>query len=228
MTKMNAIAVSLEAAEDWERKGEPGWVCNCLSSALMNYLSLAVEEHSSGQTATEWLESQRVGSLLQRIRNSTQSLADGVETAGLPGSALGGNYHYLVYAHLAWALRHYDEGEWFVAFSQRHDVLEISTPFWREYARAMAALVRREAYAIAELRLRGQERYWAAYLHFIEAASRGAGVSDALAEIDRAFAARNADRRIKDDHYEVEGSGLHPVRWDFRRDSLLAYVQHRR
>jgi hypothetical protein len=228
VTKLDVIQMSLDTADDWERKGEPGWAQNCLATAVMNYLSLAVEEYPEMRSAVAWLDRCGVGNLLQRVLKNTQVLADRVEAKALPSPALGGNYHYLVYAHLAWALREFDRGEWFVAFGQRGDVLQISTPFWREYARGMGALVKGQAYESASLKLRGQERYWVSYLQLIEIASRGEDLTDALAGLDRAFAARNADKRIKDDSYEIEGSALHPVRWDYRRDSLLGYIRRHR
>ncbi len=77
------------------------------------------------------------------------------------------------------------------------------------------------------LRLRGQEVYWASYLNLIEAANNRRNLDEAISQVNQAFAKRNVDKKIKDDNYETEGSGSHPVKWDYRRDSLLAYVRHK-
>jgi hypothetical protein len=74
------------------------------------------------------------------------------------------------------------------------------------------------------MRLRGQEIYWIEYLNLIEAASHGRNVEDALDQVEQGFIKRNSDKRITDDNYETDGSGTHPVRWDYRRDSLMAYI----
>jgi hypothetical protein len=41
------------------------------------------------------------------------------------------------------------------------------------------------------------------------------------ARLEQLFQARNADKRFRDDSYEIEGSGNTPVGWDFRLASLL-------
>lgn len=226
VTKMKAIRMSLDTADQWERKGEPGWVDKCLSAALMNYLSIAVEQHSDLKNARAWLVQQEVVALLQRHRTNVEILASEVDAGRLPSSVIAGTFHLLTLGHLAWSLEALTLGEWFIALSQRRDVLELSTKFWREYARGIGCLVRREAYKAADLKLRGQEKYWMAYLRLVETATQRSTLSNALADIDKAFAARNGDKRIKDDNYETEGSGLHPIRWDYRRDSLMEYIGH--
>jgi hypothetical protein len=192
----------------------------------MNLLSLAVEVHDHA-AVKDWLSDNGAMSLLCRTRASLERLAIEVGAGRAPPSIYGGNYPHVVFAHLCWALDDFSGGEFFVSFAERLDIADISTQFWREYARGMGSLVRGEPYQLSELKLRGQERYWVTYLHLIEAVVSGNDLEGPKAGIRDAFARRNTDKRITDDSYETEGSGLHPVRWDYRLDSLLTYVRYK-
>ncbi len=227
-TKMQVIQMSLKNAHDWEQKGEPVWVDSCLSMALMNLLSIAVEEYADHSSAAKWLLSNNVHSILRRSHENVTRIIDAVKAGRLPCSTIGGNYPYLVYAHLSWALQDYPIGESFVTIAERKDIAEISTPFWCEYARGMGSLIRGQPYEFRKLKLRGQEQYWVSYLHLIETATNGRNVDELINAVNQAFVRRNLDKKIKDDNYETEGSGGHPVKWDYRRDSLLAYIAYKR
>lgn len=228
MATIDSVQTSLRTADDWQKKGQPAWVSKCLSSALLGYLKIAVTEHGDPASGVAWLTSQNISGVLQNQFDTLQVLGAEVTAGRLPSSVIAGNYHPLVYAHLAWCLEKFDLGESFVAFAERKDVGELGTPFWREYARGMGALVKREPYHPSQLRLKGQEKYWMAYLHLIEAACNGRSVDDVVAELEKQFVARNNDKNIKDDAYQIEGSGNQPVKWDFRRQGLLSYLAHRR
>ena len=65
------------------------------------------------------------------------------------------------------------------------------------------------------------------YLRLIEVECNGRNVDHAVAEIEKQFWLRNSDKTIKDDGYQIEGSGDCPVKWDFRRQSLLNYLGYR-
>jgi hypothetical protein len=222
--KTEVIQMSLRNADTWQRQNNIVRANSCLSSALMNLLSIAVEQHSLHQDAIGWLSERNALSLLRRFYENLERLVAEVDSGRLPSSTYGGNYPYLVYAHLSWALNEFTLGERFVLVSEREDIGDISTPFWRVYSNGMGSLVRGKIFKVPEVSLRGQEEYWVTYLYFIEVVSNGGSPEEALSRIDRAFAARNSDKRIKDDSYETEGSGNHPVRWDYRRDSLMSYI----
>jgi hypothetical protein len=227
MVTIESIAASLRTADEWQKKGQPTWVSHCLSSALMGYLSIAVVEHNEPGIGIAWLKDQKVADLLRRQLATLQTLIVEVESKRLPGSVIAGNYDALVFAHMTWCLEQYALGESFVGFSERQDVGELSTKFWREYAKGMGALIRREQYHPPEMRLRGQERYWIGYLRLIEAACGKQPLDGARAEIDRLFIKRNADKSIRDDSYQIEGSPSQPVRWDFRCHSLLKFIEQK-
>ncbi len=228
MITLADIQRSLQTADDWQKKGQPSWVQKCLNSALLGYLQLAVNEHDDPAGGVAWLESQNVGSLLQRRLDSGKILAAEVDAGRLPASGLDFRYNPLAFAHCAWCLRLFPLGEEFLLLDQRSDVVKLGTPFWNEYARGMSALIRREAFqSAAGLKLKDLEKYWVAYVRFMEAACTGRGLGSALAELDQQFALRNADKKIKQDFLQIEGSGQHPVKWDFRRHGLVTYLASR-
>jgi len=118
-----------------------------------------------------------------------------------------------------------EPGESYVKIAVRPDVREVSTPFWYEYSLALESMVLGKGYCANEFQPHGQEKYWMGYLRLIESASNGWPLDDAIAEIDRLFTIRNTDKSIKDDVYQIEGSGEYPAKWDFRRRGLLNYIR---
>jgi hypothetical protein len=224
MNRFDSIVVALKTADDWELKGQSGWVAKCLSGALMTYLSLAVIERNDSEKGIAWLREQRVLDVLRRYRGVLDTLIVEVESKRLPNSVIAGNYHPLVYAHLAWCLDEFKLGESFITFSGRSDVGELSTKFWREYTKGIGALTRAEPYFPAEMRLRGQEHYWMGYLRLIEAACAHQPLDVTIADVSTLFNKRNTDKNIRDDSYQIEGSPSQPVQWDFRCYSLLKFI----
>jgi len=222
MTKLQAIQSSIANADSWSQKGQPAWVCKCLSSALMNYLSIAVEDYPDSESGSAWLVDNSVDALLLRHLNALTDVRADVDKGAVPESVLGGNYHHLVFAHLGWLLGDFDTADKFIRIADRVGVREISTPFWQEYCNALVSLRNGIAYELlVPPSLKDLENYWAEYLRFIAKVTHGKTLSSAATQLDESFAKRNADKSIKDDQYETEGSGRHPVKWDFRRESLF-------
>ncbi len=227
--KLEIIRSSLERARTWEEKGNDSWrniawSHKCIASSLMNLLSIAVEDFSEQSDAATWLLGNGTLSLLRQAYKQLERLIAEVDAGRIPPSTYGGNYPHLVFAHLSWAIQEFSLGESFVAIAERKDSAEISTPFWCEYARAVGSLVHNRPYRVSKMELKGQQEYWITYLQLIEAISNGEPREQALQRIEQAFIRRNSDNRIKDDSYEIEGSAAHPIKWDFRRGSLLAYI----
>lgn len=221
---IESIQKSIQTADNWHKKGQPAWVSKCLSSALMGYLQIAVNELADPISGVAWLNAQGFSAVLQRHFDTLQVLGDEVTAGRLPSSVISGNYHPLVFTHAAWCIDAFSIGGSFAAFAERNDVGELSTPFWREYARGVGALLRKEGYHARNLRLRGQEKYWMAYLRLIESACNDEPMKTAVDEIEKSFIMRNCDKSIKDDAYQIEGSGGHPVKWDFRRHGLVTLI----
>jgi hypothetical protein len=231
--KLGIVRDSLGRARTWESKGTDSWKNiawsnKCVSSALMNLLSIAVEDFPRHSDAATWLLENGTVPLLRQVLEQIERLIAEVDAGRIPPSTYGGNYPHLVFAHLSWAVQEFSLGESFVGISQLADNAAISTPFWSEYGRGLGALVRDVPFRVPKMtKLRGQEEYWVTYLFLIEAVSGRESIEGALQTIEHAFTRRNSDNRIKDDSYEIEGSGDHPVKWDYRRDSLMIYINHK-
>lgn len=228
MATIDSIQLSIQTADDWHKKGQPAWVKKCLSTALMGYLQIAVNEHADPASGAAWLNAQGFSAILHRYCVTLQILDDEVTAGRFPSSVIAGSYHYLVFAHAAWCIGAFSIGGTFAAFAERNDVAELSTPFWREYARAVGALLRRDNYHASNLRLRGLEKYWMAYLRLIESACNDKQIESTANEIEKSFTVQNGDTTIKDDLYLIEGSGGHPLKWDFRRYGLLMLIDQLR
>ncbi|PQO47228.1 hypothetical protein [Blastopirellula marina] len=222
------VAIYQQGASAKRAQGDLLGEQRSLSSLWLNYLAMAVVECGDVDEAQSWWATNVPGTLLERFAEVTRECVAQVDAGVVPASTIAGNYPHLVLTHLAWALGNFSLGEQFAEIAVRPDVLPLSTPFWREYARAIAALIAGSPYAVATLKLKGLEKYWHAYLPLIDAATNAQDLEAPLFEIDESFRRRNADKRIKQDQYEIEGSGGRPARWDFRRDGLVRYLDARK
>jgi hypothetical protein len=93
------------------------------------------------------------------------------------------------------------------------------SPFWRDYARGIKSVAHRVAYTPATLKYKGYEKHWALYLDLMAAKCASSELNAACAKIDESFAQRNRDKRVIGDG--LDGDGVAPVKWDFRKHSLL-------
>ena len=94
--------------------------------------------------------------------------------------------------------------------------------FWLEFATGLVRLSERQAYEVPPINPKGYQRYLIPYLHLIADLSQSRDTKEALAEVDQAFQTRNGDKRLTD-WCSIDGDGKRPVRWDFRRETLLRY-----
>lgn len=222
------IDVYRQGADQWRAKGNLVRESRSLTSLLMNYLALAAVQCRHEEDARLWFAEREVLPVLKRHIDVLHLLVDQVDAGETNATAIAGNYPHLVFVHLAWALGEYELGERLTAIACRPDVLKLSTPFWCEYAAAIDALVGGRVYVAGEHVRKGKAGNWNAYLQLIQYATNSSDLTIAIADVDAAFVRRNGDKKSKDDAYEIEGSGKHPVQWDFRRDGLLRYIYSRR
>lgn len=228
MVTLEFIQRTLATADNWSRKNAPAQAQSCIEGAVNDYLSLAVERFDGPRDAVEWMRANAVGELLDRCRRNLAVLCGEVDAGRLPESVIGGNSYYFRFSAMAACLGLFELCEWFIRVAARPDVLELSTRFWCEYAHGSLSLVDGTPYRIADFgRLARLERYWLPYLELMSAASLGEPLAPALDAINDSFVKRNRDKRINEP-CAVDGSGDEPVRWDFRRDGLLAYIAHTR
>jgi len=221
---LESIEQGIATADIWEKKGDLPQMQRCIEGALMGYLQHAVRQPSFAE-AVALLREHDMERLLDRCLRGLTTLCDDVDAGRWPSSVIAGNYDHIVFSHVAWALGNRGQGVSFAEIARRADVLELSTPFWQEYSRGVEALLRGESYVPREMRLRSHEKYWVSYLGLISAASRGEPLDAAIQEVDVAFRRRNEQGKIDGDSYGIEGCADDPVRWDFRRDGLLAFIR---
>lgn len=228
MITLEHVQKRLAIAHEWLRKNERAHAHFCMRGALCDYLSLATRRTDDGQEAADWLRANAVAELLERCRENLTLVCAEVDAGRLAETVIGGNYYHFILSGMASCLGMFALSEWFVEIAARPGVLGISTPFWREYSRGACALVSRNPYRVAELgRLRRMEAYWMPYLQLMSAASVNEPLSPALDGIAKSFVKRNRDKKIIEPSF-VDGCGDDPVRWDFRRDGLVAYIAHTR
>jgi len=135
-----------------------------------------------------------------------------------------GSHACLALANAAWALGDRALGEREVGFTRHKAVISLSTKFWREYGRAMHGLVDQSPYTPHPMKLQGIERHWAAYLNVVSDITHDRDAQGSIAAARQAFFARNGDKRLGRDFSGFDGSGLDPVRFDFRLEGILRYA----
>jgi hypothetical protein len=222
MNKAKSVEGALAAAEIWGKRGEPTWACRNYESAVVGYLSMAVSLYPDRHSGTNFLAKEGVPQLVTKVLGLYEEILSNIRAGKIPASVIGGNYGSSVLCHISWLLALWEEARAFVSISYTPEIRALGTPFWREYAGALQRLLDREEYTPPSgLRLRGLEVHWFAYLELISAITKGLDYTAVIAEARERFRKRNSDKRIRDDHFEIEGSGRAPVRWDFRLESIL-------
>lgn len=214
------VRISLDAAARWEAQGNAHQALLLYGDALKGSVSLAVTEHDELRSVRDACTQADVRSLLRRFVELTDALLERVRAGETPGAALGGNWSYLVFGQAAWLLGDIESGDRLVRIAAVPE-LPLSTKFWREYGRAMLALVGGQPYTPADLKLKGVEQHWAPYLALVADLSHQRDHSASLAAVRTAFAQRNRDKRLGHDSGWIDGTGVDPVRFDLRAASIL-------
>lgn len=221
MNRLESLKVTAKKAEEWAEKGEPVWVDRCLTSTILGFLSLAISETDDGDSALHFLEEHEVPRLLLMELKALKMLIRKVDVGDSSSSSIGGNYHYLVMAHIGIWLGLDDLAKQYLSIANREDVVELSISFWNEYAKAFSCLVHGKPYAKTVLvDSEGIERHWELYLNLMEVGSYS---QEVVEEIKRSFVQRNKSGSQSDDSYAIEGSVENPTKVDFRLLSLVMF-----
>jgi hypothetical protein len=124
--------------------------------------------------------------------------------------------------HAAWWMGRLGEGDELTKFATLKEPLAKTTGFWREYARAMVALISAQPYRPEYPKVKGAEKYWLPYLDVVAAVTGNGDLETALRAVDEVFVRRNRDRRITDIGMDFDRNGHSPQTIDFRRAALVA------
>lgn len=159
--------------------------------------------------------------IIEEASSSYEALHSQISEGKASGAAAGNAYVLIVLCHLSLLVGSRSTATSFANLANNEHVRNLSTPFWDEYTRALLSICEESSYTVKYHRkLKGEELYWLVYLRICEAATHRRDCSETFEEAKAIFAKRNADKRLRDDIYEIEGSGLKPARWDFRLASL--------
>jgi hypothetical protein len=217
-----SVSSTLAIADDWKAKGNVRWELTNVSSALDDYLSIAVTYRDTVAGGIAYLREKGCPELLAR----SAALNDQLIAAFAAGARNAAVDNDVTPAHLAWLLDQPALGDHILDVVRDPQIARHwpHTKFWAEYDRAMACLVARTPYTPQPPKLRGYEKCWAPYLDLVAALTQGQDPAPALAACAASFERRNGDKRLTD-WKQHDGDGRLPVRWDFRVPSILARWQ---
>jgi hypothetical protein len=195
-----------------------------LDSGLRSLLAAAVMESDDADQFGVFLARHRFIDWLQRHADQGDRVLALVDGGQYPGSIVPGPYDCLALANAAWLLGEPALGEREVGFTRHKDVIAKSTRFWRDYGRAMQALVDQVPYAPEPMKYASLERYWAAYLDVVAEITAHRDITASVTAAREAFVKRNRDKRLGPDYSGFDGTGLDPVPFDFRLEDILRYA----
>ncbi|QDH70171.1 hypothetical protein [Marilutibacter alkalisoli] len=190
----------------------------------MNYLSISLAESENMESALTWMRTRDVPSILTSYVENLRATVSSVERGAAPAAILGGNYQYIVFAHLGSLMGELEHEAFLSSIAADERVLSASTPFWREYALTLSCLREGRAHDVKLEGLNALESSLATYIPLMQDGQAGRDMTSSLTEIDRAFRDRNQDPSVSDDSYEIEGSGSQSVKVDFRKAALLILI----
>jgi|GEM_PF-5295553 len=217
--------MAVDAASDWRSRGDRGRELSCLYNALKDSLCVAVAGYETPESGIEYLKAETRPAVFDRVLELIRELhvdrSAPPESIGSPGL-----YHLMLPVHTAWLLSLFaeagelasvcdDEGQ--IRFYQQ-DAL------WRDYARGVAAVAHSREFTPGQRKYTGYDRHWATYLRLMADLCAGNDASTAVALVDQSFSQRNRDKRLVSDG--LDGDGAFPVKWDFRKHSLLLAAGH--
>ncbi len=197
---------------------------NSFKSGLKQLLSVAVCDFRSSSEGIAFLVSAETLDFVNLCAEETVITIELIRTGKAPESVIGGNYHLLMLAHIAWLVECDEAARSFVTGSRDPCIQHYGGEFWKDYATGMDSLVNHRPFEPKQMKLKTWERYLDAYRNFMRAATHGEDISEALKKVDVMFEKRNRDKTLKPDHSQINGDGNFPVYWDFRRESLVRFV----
>jgi hypothetical protein len=121
--------------------------------------------------------------------------------------------------HVAWLLDLIAVGNELARISTTDTIR--ATPFLQRYNEALESLAtKRDRVSKTVKRIAGLEKYWERYIELILALATNGDVAGNIERCLDGFTKRNADRRLTQDGLVIEGTGVEPVRLDFRLVSI--------
>lgn len=220
--KEEVLEIFREGAKKNEAAGQMTLAAFDFSMAIMTLLSIAVTTQPSKEEVLKCLEAQDIRGLLARyltVVSANVERDDGVPV----DSKVGSSYELSTFSHIGLLLGELEMTKRLVTLANLPEVKGATLPFWKKYSESLASFLKCEAIELPTLKLKGQQKYLWSYLRLMAALASQSGLDNALQEVEAQFQARQKDRSIKDDNWEIEGTGFAPSLFDFRKESLLEF-----
>ena len=193
-----------EIADEWQRKGNPGWEWNVRSCAVRDALQEAVRKPEPEGLA--FLQDPGIAHQLERIIALGSVVSEDNRDA----------------IDLALVIGRHDLARQLVPQSK-----PVGSAVWDEFIKAVSALLDRQPYqAPPNTKTKGWLATFVPHLALAEALSIGADLGPHIAAVDEAFAKRNRTKSMFDPGL-IDGDGRLPVAWDLRKQALLAAAKKR-
>lgn len=219
------ITQSTEAASNWRFKNNRGRELFCLYNALQNSLCVAVSDYTTPQSGIEYLKTEFKPKIFDRILELIGELHFGgaVQTENIGSPRLS---QLVLVVHSAWLLDLYAEAKEVASICDNENQVRFyqKDALWSDYARGIGAVAGKRQFTPIQRKYKGYDSHWASYLLLMADICAGNDLSSAIAIVDRSFSQRNSDKRLIGDG--LDGDGTFPVKWDFRKHSLLSAAQH--
>jgi hypothetical protein len=219
------IESALGSAFNWHSQNNPDSELFCFYHALQNSLAVAVTAFDTPQTGINYLKTEfkskifdRTFELIRELHIKKSVKSDNFRSPGL--------YNFILTVHAAWLLNLYTEAKELAAVCDDPEQMRFyqSGTLWNDYARGLAAVAQGRQFAPVQRKYKGYDAHWATYLQLMRAICLGNDLSPAITLVDQSFSKRNTDKRLISDG--LDGDGTYPVKWDFRKHSLLLVAQH--
>jgi hypothetical protein len=216
---------AIDAASDWRLKKNRGRELFCLGDALQNSLCVAVLQYDTPQSGIEYLKTEFKSIIfdhtLELIRELHIKASDPQDDIGALGV-----FKLALTVHAAWLLDLFAEAEELTSIytDERQKRFYQSGTLWGDYVHGLAAVAHGKQFTQRQKKYKGYERHWAVYLQLMADICAGNNLSSAITEVDQSFSQRNRDKRLTNEG--LDGDGTFPVKWDFRKHSLLLAAEH--
>lgn len=212
----------VDAADAWKKKGNSGWELFCIYHAVQDSLCIAVTTYDSPAQGISYLRTEFETAIFERAFGLVRKvhLLERNDLTSPPASIAS----LILCVHAAWLLRRYIDAKEMASICADADRLRCFQVhgLWQDYSRGIAAVANGGEFTPRDRKYQGYDKHWATYLHLMADICAAKDLITACKQVDESFVRRNQDKRLISDG--LDGDGTFPVKWDFRKHSLLMAI----
>jgi len=198
------------------------------SNVIFGCLSIALTEGESVSEGIDLMNALNMGDHLVYFCKHLDVVWELVLKNELSNSVIGGNYDLLVFSHVAMILGYKKEALMLADISYSKELEGFGSKILNLYAEYYHSILNNKPIKASNIvTKRGLESYWGDYLVLMEKISLNEDISEIREYIAERLVDRNSSKLIKDDWYEIEGSHLHNVQWDFRLAAFDEFLNNK-